>query len=1024
MITGIQLTLSIPNPPTIFVTGRDILGLSFPVIQMSGGGGSNPNILTGINSSISGINNELLNINSDLSGIRSDIALTGSELFNVLNSLSGHFVNNLSFVTQEYLSGLSGNYSSLSANIQSTGEDLLTLIIGLSGQNSNFATIDNLTLSGQNLANLINNVSSYLSGNIGITGDRLYYLLNNLSGQLVFDLATKSNLALTGQQNYLSTTNNSLNLSGDIANTGSRLYNIVVGLSGQNNIDYSSKSALTSTGISLISLINDRDLAVSGSLQTTLLTLLSGASGFNSANYSINSNVFNTGLAAIQYSNSISGVLSDRITNISIGIVNSGDLNSIDSRLIQTGIDLLANIAATGLANWNYSLLMSGEHQILKQSISDVSGIANDSFATKIELLNSIDSVSALATGAAGLNGEIQINRNGITSTDSHLLFDDVYKTLVIGSPVILPSNPLAIADGIDAPLQVNIQNKSSFPNASTDYVATSNDGTNDNNYVNFGINSSAYDDPDYSITEAGDGYLSSSDSNLAIGTAGIGKEIRFHTDGSTIDELRATISSSGINLPSDHIFSINGENIAQQDFDRHSAGLLIGGDMSHSSPTEIDIHQGIGWVWDGFAFKKISWSNFSNQSGFTDGLNYISIFQDGTLNISNIEQESNEYINLGKVYKDNFSGEITMIWNTPSLIGNYQSKVNKFLIDVFGAIVASGFTVREQNSPNFLKLDISEGRLYAKLSEFNISPSTVFSKLFWCSDFSLSKDTVNNDNTINTTLWNNPSNNRSSALVSMTNNYWAKAMIIMNTAGEVHYIYPQAEFATEDLAKNSPLPLSEIDNIKSCAFLAVIVFQKGDTTVANRIYDIRPKMSRAFGSEVSTAGGTVIDHGSLIGLSDDDHLQYLTSGRADTWFSGKTLDDITVGVTGQQFSLDEKNKLATISGGANVNVQANWLSTNGDSLILNKPFIPTGLNDLYSDSTHRTITDTERTNWNNAGGVPATSVVSQITANMSPNVGVSTEYARADHTHGTPPAGGAGGLTRSQVISTIISFS
>lgn len=38
------------------------------------------------------------------------------------------------------------------------------------------------------------------------------------------------------------------------------------------------------------------------------------------------------------------------------------------------------------------------------------------------------------------------------------------------------------------------------------------------------------------------------------------------------------------------------------------------------------------------------------------------------------------------------------------------------------------------------------------------------------------------------------------------------------------------------------------------------------------------------------------IDHGSISGLGDDDHLQYLTSGRADTWLATKTTTNLTEG--------------------------------------------------------------------------------------------------------------------------------
>ena len=48
--------------------------------------------------------------------------------------------------------------------------------------------------------------------------------------------------------------------------------------------------------------------------------------------------------------------------------------------------------------------------------------------------------------------------------------------------------------------------------------------------------------------------------------------------------------------------------------------------------------------------------------------------------------------------------------------------------------------------------------------------------------------------------------------------------------------------------------------------------------------------------------------------------------------------DDILDGTTYKQYSLTEKNKLAGIQAGAEVNVNADWNATSGDALILNKP--------------------------------------------------------------------------------------
>lgn len=47
-------------------------------------------------------------------------------------------------------------------------------------------------------------------------------------------------------------------------------------------------------------------------------------------------------------------------------------------------------------------------------------------------------------------------------------------------------------------------------------------------------------------------------------------------------------------------------------------------------------------------------------------------------------------------------------------------------------------------------------------------------------------------------------------------------------------------------------------------------------------------KTKRALVSLLPGGGGGVTDHGALTGLLDDDHPQYLTAGRADSWFATK----------------------------------------------------------------------------------------------------------------------------------------
>ena len=144
-------------------------------------------------------------------------------------------------------------------------------------------------------------------------------------------------------------------------------------------------------------------------------------------------------------------------------------------------------------------------------------------------------------------------------------------------------------------------------------------------------------------------------------------------------------------------------------------------------------------------------------------------------------------------------------------------------------------------------------------------------------------------------------------------------------------------------------------------------------------------------------------------------------------------------GLSTNDYTTDEKNKLAGIAAGAEVNVQSDWNATSGDALILNKPTIPaaaangtytvktlvgsttTNVSDFTAnqssadditfvqgsnvtitpDATNRKITiaatDTKYTAATAAPGKVATNSAS----------GTSTNYARQDHTHGIDLATG-----------------
>jgi len=60
--------------------------------------------------------------------------------------------------------------------------------------------------------------------------------------------------------------------------------------------------------------------------------------------------------------------------------------------------------------------------------------------------------------------------------------------------------------------------------------------------------------------------------------------------------------------------------------------------------------------------------------------------------------------------------------------------------------------------------------------------------------------------------------------------------------------------------------------------------------------------------------GGGVSDHGALTGLGDDDHTQYHTDARANTWLSGKDTDAIAEGATNLYVTAAQRTKINNIS--------------------------------------------------------------------------------------------------------------
>jgi hypothetical protein len=143
-------------------------------------------------------------------------------------------------------------------------------------------------------------------------------------------------------------------------------------------------------------------------------------------------------------------------------------------------------------------------------------------------------------------------------------------------------------------------------------------------------------------------------------------------------------------------------------------------------------------------------------------------------------------------------------------------------------------------------------------------------------------------------TQWNNTQyDDGSGTLATMTNNRWSVAWFYIEADdGRVIMVYGQSEETSEAAVEALSPPASVPPRINLPGVLVGrIIFQKNAATgIVESAFD------------TSFSGALVTDHGNLSGLGDDDHTQYHTDARAESWLNGNDIfldsDNLGIGIT------------------------------------------------------------------------------------------------------------------------------
>ncbi len=392
------------------------------------------------------------------------------------------------------------------------------------------------------------------------------------------DISGLSTVANTGSYNDLTNkptpyslpVANATTLGGVIVDGG------IVNNSGTISVTPQSIGAVPSANVGVAGGVASLD--GSGLIPTSQLPL-SGAITYKGA-WNANTNTPSlsngSGTAGWEYSVSVAGTQNFGAGNITFNagdfVIYNGSIwervptgSTVTSVQSRTG-DVVITKADVGLANTENKTSAAIRAEITSLNVTNALGYTPYNATNPSGYISS--AVTTLQTSGIGIsvnqsNGAVTltsnatpfaiphtlVSRNGTGDTNVTSLFaTDIH----VGTPIVTVNGALMqITANTNSYAQVWQQNINNGTEASTDYVVTNDIGTDLTHYADFGINSSNYSDPDFTITGPNDGYAYVEGGDFVIGSTT--NDVIFFTNGSLANNEAGRIKSGRWLLGSDN---------------------------------------------------------------------------------------------------------------------------------------------------------------------------------------------------------------------------------------------------------------------------------------------------------------------------------------------------------------------------------------------------------------------------------------------------------------------------------------
>jgi len=245
------------------------------------------------------------------------------------------------------------------------------------------------------------------------------------------------------------------------------------------------------------------------------------------------------------------------------GLAVSGNLSVVGTTaLIEAEVTLgspTKHISFAGALDSSILPTVTGSYNLGSSSLR-----FNDVYSQQIDVVTAT-SINISATGISAGNvtvtgdttaGNLVIRNNEISNNIANQDIQiNPYGTgnLVVNTRMVVGqgTSPIGAAiikavENVDGFVESVIQNLNSGAGSSADFFVPADNGSDDNYFVDLGINSSNYSDPvDYAIHTPGSGYLYTAGADLFIGTLDTTKDLTIHAGGFNYSNIALRIKGN-----------------------------------------------------------------------------------------------------------------------------------------------------------------------------------------------------------------------------------------------------------------------------------------------------------------------------------------------------------------------------------------------------------------------------------------------------------------------------------------------